>query len=673
MARKPIQKESESSDAPEPGLLDRVTRWRARVQRARTLRERWEKDFRVQDCEQYFLGVQSGGPRRHAADLVFNHFRATARTMKPSLLYSQPKFFVRPKRGLVAGAQDLNAAIGEGVLDTVAGQNQNLKRAASLALWQSFFRCGVLKMCYDPRLIPNPQAGLPIYVEGPDGMVVRDADDQPMQKIDPLTNLGLVEPDEVLTDEVYHFAYVDAANLLLPDEGPDRARWSWIGEEITVPLEEAKADSRFPKDKRALLRPNAQRASARKNRPSKETLREEDQELTYVEIWDRRKAHHLIYVDGQVFDDFLLDEPVPSGVVDDPYALLMLGDPILGPTPMPWPVPFTYSWLDVQSEYNINRKQVQNAAKRAARKIYYDESTFADEDEIAKATNSDDMAFVKLNDTTKPPVMTAEPTLSTDVYQAVAANMQDWRIITGQTGARLAGGSDAATATEASFVERAANLRDADSQDLVNDWLTESGRKMWQLVKSTLTLELWIKLRSMSDEEFVRYIEMRFQVPREMLALLDQQMPGFRGMIRERIGPEQWRTVTREELMFEADVEVVPGSAKPRTLEAEKRSFIEFWTLVSSAPQLSMSKAWLTEAARMYDGLLTKQVIDEVHALAMQMIQVNAQQAGRDPAQAGKQQGGKKGQVSPEANGAQASTAGAPDTGASLAGLMGGL
>jgi len=86
-----------------------------------------------------------------------------------------------------------------------------------------------------------------------------------------------------------------------------------------------------------------------------------------------------------------------------------------------------------------------------------------------------------------------------------------------------------------------------------------------------------------------------------------------------------------------------------------------------------MSKAWLNEAARMYDGLLTKQVIDEVHALAMQMIAVNAQQAGRDQGAVGKQQGGKKGQVSPEANGAQAATAGAPDTAGIVSGMMGGM
>ena len=650
-----------------------VSKWRSRVSRAKAVREQWERDYRVTECEQYFLGQQGtkGRGSRTTGDLVFNHFRATARTMKPALLYTQPKFFVRPKRGLVPGGQDLNAAIGEGVLDAVAAQNANLKRAAGLALWQSFFRVGVLKMCYEPTLVPNPQAGDPIYMDDLAGAAQKDDAGQPIPKRDPLTGQPLVEPAEVLTDEVYHFAYVDARTLLLPDDGPDRSRWPWVGEEITVTLEEAKADSRFPQALREQFEANTSRTPSTSVAKGKPTPRELDKDFTYVEIWDRRQARHRVYAEGQVFDGWLLDEPTPDGVVGDPYALLALGDPILGPDPCPWPVPFTHSWLDVQREYNINRKQVQNAAKRAARKVYYDEGTFASEDEIGKATSPDDMAFVKLNDTSKPPVMTPEPVLSGDVYQAVALCLSDWRVITGQTGARLAGSSDSNTATEASFVERAANLRDADSQDLVNDWLSEAGRKMFQLVKKTLTLDLWIKLRSMADEEFVRYLEQRFQIPAPMLLQLDQAIPGFRDMLKERIGPEQWRTVTREELLFEADVEVVPGSAKPRTLEAEKRAFIEFWTLVSSSPQLAMSKAWLTEASRMYDGLLTKQVIDEVHAMAMQMVLLNANQAGRTPQQAGTQEGGKKGQISSEANGAKSQTAGAPDLGALLAGVMG--
>ena len=632
--------------------------WRGRVKSAQRLRTDWEKEYAVQECEQFFLGKQHGKSGM-STDTVFNRFRATLRTQKPSLFYSNPKFFVRPKPGINAPVEETHAAIGEAVLEAIGGNDNCLKNAASFALWQAFFRVGVMKICYDPKLEPNPQQGQVIPLQGAQGVIV-DENLQPVPLIDPLTGEPVVEPDEVLTDEVYTYEYVDAKCLLLPDDGPDPSKWTWIGEEIIVLLADAKEDARWPKAMRESLESNVTEKDEERGRTRREATNELDRKFKYYECYDRRSKRLFMWADGQQTDAFLVDRLLPDGIEDHPYAILNLGDPILGPRPSPWPVPYTRSWLDLQREYNTNRKQIQNAAKRSSRKIYYDDATFASPDEIDKATSPDDMVFVKLNSIERPPICLTEPALSSDVLKAVQLLDMDWRLITGTTGART-GSGDSNSATESRFVERAANLRDTDMQDLVGDWLSSAGKKMLQLVKKTLTLDLWVKLRGWGDSEFLTAIQERTGMPPTMLALLDTQMPGFKDMLRERIGSEQWRQVTREELTFEADVTIQPGSARPRNLDNEREAWLSFLTLLGQFPQLAFSRELLKETASKFDGMISERMVDELNALAMQMVGAQSQVAGHG------------GENQAPGSGDGSKTAGNPDMTAQMNGMMGGL
>jgi hypothetical protein len=594
-----------------------------------------------------------------STDLVLNHFLATVKVMKPNLLYGIPKFFVRPKPGRAAPAGELRAAMGEGALEFIAGQNQNLKRSGKLALLQAFFRIGVLKAVYDPKLEPNPRKGELIYATDEEGVAQRDAEGNPVVKQDPLTGEPMTEPEVVLTDEAYRWAYVDARHLLLPDEGADSQRWTWIGEQILLPLAEAKTDTRFPLALRDQFTSNTSGNEGRAGAFAHLKSVQEDELFRYTEIYDRIGKRLIIWADGQNFEDFLLDDPLPPGLEDHPYSLLCLGDPILGPTPNPWPLPFTRAWLDPQREYNIARQQVQEGGKRSARKMCYEDQTFADADEAVKfMQDPSDMTGVKVNDITRPPIIVASPDINPAIYKGIPLLMNDWRVITGQTGARLSS-PDADTATEATYVERAANLRDADAQDLVNDWLSEAGGKMLQLLQGTLTLGLWIKMRGFSDKEFLKFAERYWQIPQERLLVMLQAMPQLKPILMARFGEERWQRITREELTFEADVSVAPGSMRPRNLDLERRNWFDFLKILGQFPQLALSRELLQETAAKFEGI-NERMLDELQALAQKMVEVNANQAGRN--QGGTQNGG----------GASSATAGAPDMSALMAGMMGG-
>lgn len=600
-------------------------RWCRRIEAARKLRKDWVRDYKVEKCEKFYVGEQrpegTEGPR------VLNHFLATIRVTQPNLLFENPKFLVRPKPGRAPGVSDREASVAEGVLTAIAQQDDNLDNAASLALLQNFFRVAVLKPVYNPKLVPNEKAGQPVVQRGPGNEPVTDPMGNPQPVVDPSTGQPVMEPDFIVSDDTYRFEWVPAEDMLFPDDGPDMTKWSWLGQEIVVSLEDAQADERFPQELRDQFRSNCTKEhdddKERANQDKNESDNPDDQLFRYVECYSLKESKWCIIAEGQDFEEPLIEGPLPDGIEDHPYAILLGWIPIVGKEASPWPLPYVYPWLDVQEEYNIRRNQMMQGAKRSARKIFYDEGTFADPDEAVKALQSSrDMEAVKVSDIGRIPIIPPEPPLNASIYQDAPMLLNDYRIISGQTGSKL-GNADADTATEATFVERASQLRDVELQKAVNKWLRVAGKKMLQLVKATLTVGLWIKMRGMDDMDVQNYLAAK-GIPPQLLQL----MPGLKDAIIQKFGQEQLVPVSREDLNFESDVDVVPGSTKPLNLAVERAQFLEFGQLIAQAPQLALSHELLEQFAKRYD-FIPQSLVDELHALAMTMMQAQQANAGR--------------------------------------------
>jgi hypothetical protein len=277
----------------------------------------------------------------------------------------------------------------------------------------------------------------------------------------------------------------------------------------------------------------------------------------------------------------------------------------------------------LQKEYNIRRQQMMEGAKRSARKLLFEKNTFEDSDEALKALQSNkDMEGVMVMDLLRPPVPMQESPLNSSITNDVPALLMDWRIITGQTGAKM-GQSDTSTATEATFVERASNLRDAELQKAVLRWLKTAGTKMWKLVRATLTLQLFVKLRGMDDNAVKMYLSTTFGIPPEIAMLFPQIQQG----LVDRFGHETIEPVSREDLQFEADIDVIPSSTKPRNLTVERQQWLEFLGLIAQAPQLALSRSLLEETAAKFD-FISPQMVEEMHALAIAMMQQQMATAG---------------------------------------------
>lgn len=601
--------------------------WCSRIRKMRKLREDWEKSYKVEKCAKFYLGDQwhnEKGPR------VMNHYLATIRATLPNLLFDNPKPIVRPRPGHEQEAR-IKAAVGENTLSQIMNQDDNFANAASLGLLQALWRIGVLKVIYDPKLEPNPSyAGpdTPKMAYDKDGNPIADQSGQPQPLINPRTGKMVVEPQFIVSDETYRWEWINGADMLLPDAGPDSARWPYIGQEITVSLGEAKEDERFPEALRNQFKSNVEpekkkRVKTRSKKGDEDEF-EEDQLFKYVECYDMRHRRWYCIAEDQEFDEFLIDESVPDGIEDHPYAILAGFLPITDPEPSPWPLPYTFSWLDPQEEYNIRREQQMEGAKRSARKVGYDEGTFDSAEEAIKALQSSrDMEAVKLRDVMRPWIVVQDPGPPPNISQEVPYLLNDYRVIAGQPSAKL-GTPDADTATEAAIVQRNSDLRDSDLQKAVAKWLKTALRKMFQLVRKTMTVSMFVKIRGMEDKEVQQFIQSRFGIAPEMLVYV----PELKNYVIQTFGQERVEPITRETLEFEADIEVLPGSTRPRSLTSERAQFLEVLKIIAQFPQILLSRLLIEELFRKYE-FVNPALIDELQVVAQQMMMATQTTAGR--------------------------------------------
>lgn len=643
MARRKKDPEKTEGVGPTKEAADRdqrYRRWKQRVELSKKCRKDWEDRFQVEQGERFFLGEQWRNVDEKDAMIVLNHFAASIDTDLPNLFYQEPKWFIRPTVRSTP-AVEAKARVSEATLEMVAKQDQNLKQAGTFGVLQSFFRVGVIEAVYDPKMLPNPEKGEPAYKAGPDGEILRypnmiqgplDSGTGLPQSVphpmagQPVPMMGedgqpIMQPDEILSDEAFRFEWVDAAMLLLDADGTaDRSKWRWIGKEVLMPVEDAKAEKKF-NDNRRLL--EATEFTRRKSDEPRLKPSEPELDEGYVRLfvcYDIPKRQTRIFAEAQKFDDFLFEGDTTPGIENHPFSILIY-TPILGPESSPWPKPPVFDWLTPQADYNKARWIIREHAERLLPKEVYDEGTFPDAEEMEKYKTGAVGILAKVNDTTKPPAAVQKPPMHDALVRIVPMLQAEWRIITGQTGARLADPSSD-TATEAAFAERAGNLRDSRKQDAINDWLSRAGWLMLKLLRKNMTFKMWVKLRGYTNKDIEGWLMRRGVQP-----AIVREIPGVWDLVVNLLGQEKWDEVSQEDLDFDAEVQVIPGSARARNLEVERKQWIEFLQVLGAAPQIAMSRELLRETADKFETI-NERMVDEIFALSQQMLAAKMGVAG---------------------------------------------
>jgi len=640
--RKRTAKGEGSSAAPRTRTdYETYQKWVSRVSHARRLRSDWERRFLVETCERFFTGNHYEYGDLHPwfdvqqHEPTFNYVWATIQAQLPALYYQNPTFNVSSLQPAQNVQAEQAVAMEERLLEVIGQEDRHLKIAAQLAVLQNYFRIGVLKVIYNPRMERNPQAGELVWQKDPQTgqAVVSPQTGTAIPVLDPATGEPVREPERIMTDEIYRWRWVDAACMLLPDQGPDRTRWTWIGEEVYVPLEVAQEDERFPKALRDQLVANSRQGTIR---PHESGYAEQpiaygmgEDHVHYYECWDIWNKRYYIWADGQPFgDQWLVNDDFPPGVEDHPYCLALgYNSPVLGPRPSPWPVPIVFQWLSLQREYNMRRKQITQGAGRSARKVLYEESTFPDEDEALKALqSSEDLSAAKITNLERPPIYLTDPPLPGDILRDVQLLQADWRAIAGVPASQLQSVQLGQSPTESSQAVQYASQRDLVMRDAVTELLIQAGMKMSQRVKATLTLDKLVKIRQLTDQELQGLLVQHYGP--QIQGFL-QAIPNLKQMLTQRFGQEKWLKITREDLNFQSRVTVVPGSMRARTTDIERQQLLSFLSTLGQSPQIALSRELLRVVARVFE-IESEPLLDELNALAERMVQVNANQAGRN-------------------------------------------
>jgi hypothetical protein len=175
---------------------------------------------------------------------------------------------------------------------------------------------------------------------------------------------------------------------------------------------------------------------------------------------------------------------------------------------------------------------------------------------------------------------------------------------------------------------------------------------------------MYVNLRDFSNDEVMRYVATMYGIDPAMLQAMVQMMPDVKEQLMRQYGEDRLTTVTREDLTFEADVSIVPGSARPMSLDNERRVAMEFLTTIGAAPQLLLSPPLLSWIGAKFDPPIPQNVLLSLTQLATAMMGAAQTQAGHGP-------GSDKGGPNPGAG--TGKTAGNPDKQKQQAGIMNGI
>lgn len=607
---------------PSNHIDDTASKWLGRVTKSNDYYKTWSDTFDVDTLEEYFYGFQwkdgtleKAGRRRYVINLIFS----TIEIKKSTLLFQDVCFHVKPKPKTVDF--DYEAAVQrcqllEDTLNTVISDRENdFEAEFEMYLCDAFFRFGIIETGYSANWIENPKAGKPIL----------RSDTEPYVDPDDPKNV-LKEPEELPENERVYVKRIPAWRFRVGGiDGHNFRRTSWVGYYDFFRIEDIKANKELENlDK---IEWSGNRSEDSSSGMTADTEFEESQIAKtgdYCKVWtiyDLRKKEKLLILENHSVT--LLKKKFK----DFPLTALKFVNKLRG-----WyPIPLVFNWKPPQDEINEAREQQRTHRRRGNRKFLYRDGAFADDNEIAKLEDGNDMSFSK---TQQDPSTCIAPLQQTPADPGVAESMlvakDDFNSISA-TASEERGQADRTTATQANIISQRAQIRETRARTQVASSLEDIGYNVLRTIQTKFTLPLWIKMNTVpTDENF---------------------------MEQEQETIQKWKQITSAELgedFMDFEVNLSLDSISPIENEDQKRSYVDFLTLLTQFPQNAFSPTMVRETAYRC-GYRNEKIIRE----AMKMAQIAAigQQAQAQQSLAMATGGGPQGAgVNPQNNLADART-----------------
>jgi hypothetical protein len=259
----------------------------------------------------------------------------------------------------------------------------------------------------------------------------------------------------------------------------------WIAQRIRRPLADVKSDKRYSKVARDQIQTMA--VSRYSDDPSKKKIY--DKTEGYAEIWeyyDISTKTMSVFCDSA--DQFLIKPIQMPYSFGQPFVMLRNYD-------VPdhfYPIGDLESIEPLQRELNETRTQMMNHRKKYSRKYLYKESAFDNLGRTALESDEDNVMVPVISDEALSSIVAAFPAVinPSDFYDQTQMIIGDIDRVSGVSEIQRGGTSEIRrTATESSLVQDASNARTADKLAMIEQAISECGRRMVALARQFMTGE----------------------------------------------------------------------------------------------------------------------------------------------------------------------------------------
>lgn len=459
----------------------RVRAWVDRIQMAQKFQEEWEKKYKCDRLEDFYLGHQwedkditETGQERYVINLCFPNVEVKI----PSLFFYNPKFNVEVQEPYADSMGDIEerAKLLEDTLNTFAADSKvGFQDQSTLALKEGFYRFSVVEVGYTGNYIDNPNAGKPMLNDK--GEEMRGDDGEPV-----------LQPEKVLGKggESLYVRRIPAHQFIVSIGGNNRLEWcDWYGYWEWKYVEDVKKNPAY-KNTDTVKANGSWKSQYKQGQKERRSDNPDDEAaarrnmVKVWKIWDARTYQKIVLAEGN--QKPLLEEPYEFC----PFAVLKFHE-IMDSF---YPLPPMYNWLLPQVELNETREMMRVHRKRYYRRYTYRDGSI-DENELMKLETGGDGVYAKANvDEPLKPVPDAP--LDSAVQFNIPLTKDDLLQITGVSG-EAKGAAEATTATQASIIDTRSRIRENYSRYQVSKWLASIGKLMLMTIRTKFTAPLMVR------------------------------------------------------------------------------------------------------------------------------------------------------------------------------------
>ena len=304
------------------------------------------------------------------------------------------------------------------------------------------------------------------------------------EALDPIDG-NEITPITVVVEDSPFAERVSPMDVFVDPDATSMHDIKWIAQRIRRPLADVKNDKRYSKVARDQIQTMA--VSRYSDDPSKKKIH--DKTEGYAEIWEYYDiSTKTMSVFSESADQFLIKPMAMPYSFGQPFVMLRNYD-------VPdhfYPIGDLESIEPLQKELNETRTQMMNHRKKYSRKYLYKESAFDNLGRTALESDEDNVMVPVISDEALSGIVAAFPAVinPSDFYDQTQTIIGDIDRVSGVSEIQRGGTSEIRrTATESSLVQDASNARTADKLAMIEQAISEVGRRMVALARQFTTGE----------------------------------------------------------------------------------------------------------------------------------------------------------------------------------------